>query len=144
MPAKKTQVKEVTTDLVHLAGAVSHQDGDLVGELLAEWAVSSRHTRRQFAVAVRLAQPNCVRDVQQEAITKYASKVLPPDECCDLILNFPEAHVDDGDAQRRPLPTSTWKAIPPDNECQGERPINYAAQRGACSQCSEAMMPMAS
>ena len=86
--AKKTQVKEVTTHLVHLAGAVSLQDGDLVGELLAEWAVSSPHARRQFAVAVRLAQPSCVREVQQQAITKYASEVLPPDECCELILNL--------------------------------------------------------
>ena len=42
----------------------------------------------------------------------------------------PQAHVDDGDAQLGPLPTSTWIAIPPDNECQGERPINHAAQRG--------------
>ena len=57
MPTKKTRVKEVTTHLVHLVGAVSLQDGDLVGELLAEWAVSSPHARRQFAVAVRLAQP---------------------------------------------------------------------------------------
>ena len=88
MPVKKTQVKEVTTHLVHLAGAVSLQDGDLVGELLVEWAVSSPHARCQFAMAVRLAQPSCVRDVQQEAITKYASKVLPPDECCQLILNL--------------------------------------------------------
>ena len=88
MPAKKTQFKGVTSHLVHLAGAVSLQDGDLVGELLAEWAVSSPHTRREFAVAVRLAQPSCVRDVQREAITKYASEVLPPDECCELILNL--------------------------------------------------------
>ena len=41
-----------------------------------------------------------------------------------------EAHVDHGDAQLGPLPTSTWIAIPPDNESQGERPINHAAQRG--------------
>ena len=88
MPAKKTQVKEGTTHLVHLAGAVSLQYGDLVGELLAEWAVSSPHARRQFAMAVYLAQPSCVRDVQQEAITKNASEVLPPDECCELILNL--------------------------------------------------------
>ena len=88
MPAKKTQVKEVTTHLVHLAGAVSLQDGDLVGELLAEWAVSSPDTRRQFVVAVRLAQLGCVRGVRQEAITKYASEALPPNECCELILNL--------------------------------------------------------
>ena len=78
MPAKKTQVKEITTHLVHLAGAVSLQDVHLVGELLADWAISSPHARREFALAVRLAQPICVRDVQQEAITKYASEVLPP------------------------------------------------------------------
>ena len=88
MPAKKTRVKEVTTHLVHLAGAVSLQDGDCVGELLAEWAVSSPHARCQFAVAVRLAQPSYVWEVQQEAITKYTSEVLPPNESCELILNL--------------------------------------------------------
>ena len=88
MLAKKTWVKEVTTHLVHLGGALSRQGGDISGELLAEWAVSSPHARRQFAVAVRLTQPSCVRDVQREAITKYASEVLPPDECCELILNL--------------------------------------------------------
>ena len=88
MPAKKTQAKEVTTRLVHLAGAVSVQDGDLVGELLAQWAIPSPHARHQLALAVRLAQHSCVRDVQQEAITKNASDVLPPDECCELILNL--------------------------------------------------------
>ena len=42
----------------------------------------------------------------------------------------PEAHVDDGDAQLGPLPTSTLIAISPDNECQGENPMDHAAQRG--------------
>ena len=65
MLAISTQVKEVTTPLVHLVGALSLQDGDLVGELLAEWAVSSPHAGRQFAVVVRLAQPSCVHDVRQ-------------------------------------------------------------------------------
>ena len=88
MPAKKTRVKEVTTHLVHLASAVSLQDGDCVGELLAEWAVASPHAQRQFAMAVRLAQPSCVQEVQQEAITKYAPEVLPRNECCKLILNL--------------------------------------------------------
>ena len=89
MPAKKTQVLKVTTPLVHLAGAVILQDGDLVEELLAEWAVSSPHTRRQFTVDVRLAGPSFVRDVWQEAINNYASEVPPPpDECCELILNL--------------------------------------------------------
>ena len=67
---------------------MSLQDGDLVGELLAEWAVSSPHARCQFAAAVRLAQPSCVREVQQKAITKYFSEVLRPEECCKLILNL--------------------------------------------------------
>ena len=85
---KQTQGKEVTTQLVPLAAAVSLQNRDRVGELLAERAVCSPNTRRQFAVAVRLAQPSCVREVQQEAVTKFASEVLPPDECCELILNL--------------------------------------------------------
>ena len=60
----------------------------MYGELLAEWTVSSPHARRQFAVAVRLAQPSCVWLVQQEAITNYASEVLPLDERCELIINL--------------------------------------------------------
>ena len=87
MPAKKTRFWEVTTHVVHWAGAVSLQDGDLVGELLAEWAVSSPDAQRQFAVAVRLARPSWVGDVQ-EAFTEYASEVLPPNECCESILNL--------------------------------------------------------
>ena len=88
MRAKMTRVQKVTTHLVHLAGVVSLHDGDLVGELLAEWAASSPHARRQFDVAVPLAQSSCVREVQQQAITKYASEVLPPDECFEVILNL--------------------------------------------------------
>ena len=79
--------------LVHLAGAVSLQDGDLVGELLANWVVSSPHTRRQFVVAVRLAQPSCVQEVQEVAMPKCASEALPQDESCELILNLhPNPH----------------------------------------------------
>ena len=74
------------------------QDGDRVGELLAEWAVSSPKARGQFAVSVCLAQPSCVREVRQEAITKYASEVPPPDECCELILNLP-------------APKSAWRTL---------------------------------
>ena len=88
MPRSQTRVAQLTTHLVHLASAVSLRDGDLVGELIAERAISSPHARRQFAVAVRLAQPSCVREIQQGAIAKYASEVLPPDECCVLILNL--------------------------------------------------------
>ena len=88
MPRSQTRVAQLTTHLVHLASAVSLRDGDLVGELIAEWAISSPHARRQFAVAVRLAQPSCVREIQQGAFAKYASEVLPPDECCELILNL--------------------------------------------------------
>ena len=98
MPRSQTRVAQLTTHLVHLASAVSLRDGALVGELIAEWAISSPHARRQFAVAVRLAQPSCVREIQQGAIAKYASEVLPPakyasevlppDECCELILNL--------------------------------------------------------
>ena len=77
MRAKKTRVYEVTTHLVHLAGAVSLEDGDCVGDLLAEPAISSPHAQRQFVVPVHLTQPNCVREVQQEAVTKYASKSFP-------------------------------------------------------------------
>ena len=50
MPAKKTRVREATTHLVHLAGAVSLQDRDRVGDLFAEWAISSPRARRQFDV----------------------------------------------------------------------------------------------
>ena len=39
-------------------------------------------------MAVRLAQPRCNCEVQQPAITKYASEVLPQDECCELILHL--------------------------------------------------------
>ena len=81
-------MKEVTSHLVHFVGAVSLQDGDSVEELLVKWAVSSPHTPRQCAVAVRLAQPSCVLEVQQEAIAKYASEVLPQVECCEIILNL--------------------------------------------------------
>ena len=88
MPAKKPRVEEVTTDLVHLLGAVSRQDGDPVGELLGEWAVSSPHARRQFVVAVRSAQPSCVREVHQEAMNVYASKALAANDCCELTLNL--------------------------------------------------------
>ena len=41
-----------------------------------------------------------------------------------------EAHVDDGDAQPGPLPTSAWIAITLDHNCQGKRAINDAAQQG--------------
>ena len=41
MPPKQTLGKEVTAHLVHLPGAVSIQDRDRVGELLAEWATCS-------------------------------------------------------------------------------------------------------
>ena len=114
MHAKKTQVKEVTTHIVHLVGAVSLQDGDLVGELLAERGVSSHHARCQFAVFGRLAQPSCVRDVQQEAITKYASKVLPPDECCELISNLHATK-------------SAWRTLSDVNALRGSR---YTAATG--------------
>ena len=88
MPSKKTRVKEVTTHVVPLAGALCLQDKYLVGELLAEWAISCPHARSQFAVALCLAQPICVREVEQEAITKYASEVLPPFECGERILKL--------------------------------------------------------
>ena len=39
-------------------------------------------------VAVRLAPPSCVREIQQGAIANYASEVPPPDECCEVILNL--------------------------------------------------------
>ena len=70
-------MKEVTTHLVHFAGVVWLQDGDGVGELFVEWAVSSPHAARQLAVAVRLAQPSCVQEMKQEAIAEYAFQVLP-------------------------------------------------------------------
>ena len=115
MPAKKIQVKEVTTHIVHLAGVVSLQDmGDIIGQLLAEWAVSSPHAQRQFAVAVRLAQPSCVQDVQQEAITKYASEVLLPDECCELILNLR-------------APKSAWRTV---SKVYTLRELKYTAATG--------------
>ena len=85
MPAKNTRVNEVTTHVVHLAGAVSLPDGDRVGEIFARWPVSSPNARRQFDVAVSLAQPSSVWEVQHDAITKYDSEVLPPNECCELI-----------------------------------------------------------
>ena len=53
----------------------------------------------------------------------------------------PEAHVDHGDAQLGPFPTSTWIAIPLDNECQGERPINHAAQRGLARNVAKLSCP---
>ena len=65
MPATQTRVQQLTAYLIHLASAVGLQDGDLVGELIAEWAISSPLTHCQFAVAVRLAQPSCVRKIQQ-------------------------------------------------------------------------------
>ena len=114
MRAKKTRVKEVTTHLVHLAGAVSIQDGDPVGELLANWAVSSPHAGRQFIVAVCLAQLSCVRDVQQGAITKYASKILPPNECGELILNLR-------------APKSAWRTL---SEVYTLRGLRYTAATG--------------
>ena len=114
MPAKKTRVKEVTTHLVHWAGAVSLQDRDLVGGLLAEWAVSSPHARCQFVVAVRLAQPSCFREVQQEAITKHFSDVLRPHECCKLILNLR-------------APKSAWHTL---SEVYTLRGLRYTAATG--------------
>ena len=112
MPAKKTQLKEGTTHLVHLAGVVSLHDADLVGERLADWAVSSPHARRQFVVAVRLAQPRCV--LEQKAITKYASEVLPPDECCELVLKL---HA----------PKSAWRTL---SEGYTLRGLTYTAATG--------------
>ena len=86
MPTKKTRVKEVTSHVVPLAGALTLRDGDRVGEHLAKWTVSSPQDRRN--VAMCLAQPSCVHEVQEEAINKYASEVLPPDERGELILNL--------------------------------------------------------
>ena len=119
-----TQVKEVTTHLVHFAGAVSLQDGDIVEELLAEWAVSSPHARFQFAVALRLGQPSCVRDVQEEAITKYASEVLPLHECCELMLKLR-------------APQSAWHTLSKVYTLPG---LKYTAATGlpfACRICPE-------
>ena len=65
MPAAQTRVQQLTAYLIHLASAVSPQDRDLVGELIAERAISSPLTHCQFAVAMRLAQPSCVREIQQ-------------------------------------------------------------------------------
>ena len=97
-----------------MASAVSLRDGDLVGELIAEWAISSPHARRQFAVAVRLAQPSCVQEIQQGAIAKYASEVLPPDECCELILNLR-------------APRSAWRTL---SEVYILRGLKYTATTG--------------
>ena len=114
MPRSQTRVGQLTTHLVHLASAVSLRDEDLVGELIAEWAISSPHARRQFAVAVRLAQPSCVREIQQGAIAKYASEVLPPDECCELILNLR-------------APKSAWRTL---SEVYTLRGLKYTATTG--------------
>ena len=114
MARSQTRVAPLTTHLVHLASAVGLRDGDLVGELIAEWAISSPHARRQFAVAVRLAQPSCVREIQQGAIAKYASEVLPPDECCELILNLR-------------APESAWRTL---SEVYTLRGLKYTATTG--------------
>ena len=114
MPRSQTRIAQLTTHLVHLASAVSLRDGDLVGELIAEWAISSPHVRRQFAVAVHLAQPSCVREIQQGAIAKYASVVLPPDECCELILNLR-------------APKSAWRTL---SETYSLRGLKYTATTG--------------
>ena len=61
-----------------------------------------------------------------------------PYACGDASL---EAHVDDGDAQLELLPTSAWMAIPPNNECQGEIPINHVAQRGLARNVAKRRCP---
>ena len=78
----------MTAHRVHFEGALSLRHNVCAGKVLVEYAVSSPQARHQFAVAVRLAQPSCVQQVQQEAITKNASHVVPPDKCCELILNL--------------------------------------------------------
>ena len=65
-------------------------------------------------MAVRLAQPSCVREIQQGAITKYASEVLPPDECCELILNLR-------------APKSAWRTL---SEVYTLRGLKYTATTG--------------
>ena len=89
-----------------------------------EWAVSSPHAQRQFVVAVRLAEPSCVRDVQQEAITKYASEHLPPDECSEIILNLN-------------VPKSAWRTL---SEVYIHSFV-YHAQNGINVFCSSKMNP---
>ena len=53
----------------------------------------------------------------------------------------PDAHVDDGAAPLGPLPTIAWRAILPNNECQGERPINHAAQLGRARNVAKPRCP---
>ena len=89
MFATQTRVKQVATRFVHVVDALRLHDGDYIGDLLAESAVSCPHAWRQFALPVFLAESSCIGEVQKEAITKYASKLLPKDECCELIPNPP-------------------------------------------------------
>ena len=88
--------------------------GIVFGSFLAEWAVSAPHARRKFDVAGCLAQRGCVREVQQEAITKYASKVLPRDECGELIFNLR-------------APQSAWRTL---SEVYTLRELKYTAATG--------------
>ena len=52
--------------------------------------------------------------MQREAITKYASEVLPPDECCKLILNLR-------------APKSTWRSL---SKVYTLRGLKYTAATG--------------
>ena len=65
-------------------------------------------------MAVRLAQPSCVREIQQGAIAKDASEVLPPDECCELILNLR-------------APKTAWRTL---SEVYTLRGLEYTATTG--------------
>ena len=81
MPATQTRVQQLTAYLIHLASAGSLQDGDLVGEFIAEWAICSPLTHCQFAVAVRSAQLSSVREIQQGFRAALARSTSPLGAC---------------------------------------------------------------